>query len=373
MHITIPKQSLQRILSRAVAATDAKSATTILRHVLLRAEGDSLSASGTNLVMTVTASAPAKLRAPGAIAVPAKVADQVHELATGDVVLSLSKDGSRLNMKQGKFTRTMPILPGSEFPDLPGPDSHSQIAEMSSSALATLLGQTSYAQMPEGDSRSFAVCVSLEVGDGSARCVATDSKRLAMANCAYDGPTRLKESIPRRAVADIAKSCADHDDAPVAISVTGGRDGYIHFVWPGTTLTVKRTGQDFLNYQAFVGKTKHIAVQVPRAELAAAMKRVSAAAEDVTDPLDLTLSEGKLRMRAASDEGEATDEIDVSYAGADWSSSVNPKLFLEALKHQVDDDVILKAGAPLDPIVIVGAKDENAVLGLIMPNARGAT
>src|ERR1039457_5165333 len=86
MNLTIAKEQIINGLQAVQNVVNARTTLPILSNVLLRAEGDRLEFTATDLDVTVSSSVEAKVNKPGAATVPVKkLFGIVRELASGEI------------------------------------------------------------------------------------------------------------------------------------------------------------------------------------------------------------------------------------------------------------------------------------------------
>lgn len=370
MEIRIETRVLNRLVARCAPATSSKSPMSMLKHLLFTAEQDgSLKCVGTDLILSVTASAQCEVAKPGAFAVLAREFSEIVRRLPGSEVLLAIKDG-KLEVRSGKSRFKLPCADADDYPNIPAPvpeapgNARLRIASLE---LSRLLQQTSYARAADDDSRAFIACVRLEHAGGVATCVATDSARMGLATAKVDGPDWGHDHIHSRAIADVRRLCEEFGEESVAISSHGGLEGWLFFEWSSVTLTARNAGTNFVPYQKFVPTTFERVAEVGRQELIDAIRRVALASDSKIGAVECVLSSEGLTVKAdSSDKGSAVDEISVDYAAEEFRFGVRAGLMVEALSSITDDRVLLKTNGERDPIVVTGSSNEAECLALVM-------
>jgi DNA polymerase-3 subunit beta len=367
MDLRIEQRALSKLLARTVPACAAKSPMTALTHVLLRAEKNGVvTAMGTDLVLSVTAADQAEVKKPGAVTVPARqLSDVVRLFKPGELSLT-AKDG-RLEIKAGKSKHKVPCGDAADFPSIPTPVETAPRLKLPSRELARLLAQTMYARSHD-ESRAFLACVRLEQAGKATRCVAMDSKRLALASSKPDEAAPGDwggEQINARALDSIKNLCEAFDEDVVSVSTHGGLEGYMHFEWPGVLLSSKSAGSNFVPYQKLLPAEYKRVAAVGREDAIEALKRAALVADKGEGKVRCELSIGTFAISCQVDSGEALEELEAEYAGDGMVFGINAQCFIEALKTMPDDTVLLQLNGPKDPLVIVGEHDASCT-ALIM-------
>jgi DNA polymerase-3 subunit beta len=367
MELKIEQRTLSKLLSRTVPACAAKSPMAALTHVLMRAEkSGEIVAMGTDLVLSVTATDQCEVKKPGALTVSARqLSDVVRLLKPGELTLS-AKDG-RLEVKAGKSKHKVPCASAEDFPKIPTPVASASRLRLPSRELARLLAQTMYARSHD-ENRAFLACVRLEQAGKTTRCVAMDSKRLALASGQPDDAAAGDwggEQINARALDSIKNLCESFDEDIVSVSTHGGLEGYMHFEWPGVLLSSKSAGSNFIPYQKLIPAEYKRVAAVGREDAIEALKRAALIADKAEGKVRCELNSGTFAISCQAGSGEALEELEADYAGDAMVFGINAACFIDALKTMPDDTVLLQLNGPKDPLVIVGEHDSSCT-ALIM-------
>lgn len=380
MELKISKNALCKLIDRVRPAISDKSPREIYKCILLKAEASgAISMTGTDDFCAISASATADVKRPGAVAVPSKVFSELAaKYPAADISIKVESNSLHMSVSKPRVTAKIPCLTGDDFPRVATPGKGPTI-ELPSKAFASLLAAASYAQSTD-DTRPHMACTRLESSDGEVRAAATDGSRCAVSRLEL-AAADFAESIPgqhakliQRFCAELGKGSDDGTPVQVAVSTGGDLDGYMHFVWPGVTLAIKRGDNNFPPYQKVIPKGYKHRVRVPREDFIAAVKRALTAAEKTktgTCYVEVDLIEGGLRVSAeTAAAGESSTTLDVDYAGEEWLGAAGGELMVAALESIDDDDVLFCVSGPLDPYVFMGATDENCVTAVVMPMRR---
>ncbi|OYX08922.1 MAG: DNA polymerase III subunit beta, partial [Rhizobiales bacterium 32-66-8] len=143
MKITVNKDDLLPALTRAVRLVERRNTIPILANVLLKAVGDRLTVTATDLDMQATATLPAEVAEPGEMTAPAHtLGDFVKKLEAGSVTIA-EADG-KASIRSGRSRASLNTLPPSDFPDLALGDFSHGFA-LSCDALARMIARVSFA------------------------------------------------------------------------------------------------------------------------------------------------------------------------------------------------------------------------------------
>ncbi len=145
MRITIPQPNLSKLLSSVSQyGSKASAGMEITMHALLKAEGDKVSISGTNLETETTTITSATIKEGGQILVPIRrLNDLVKSLPNVDVKLTLTKNG-KLRMNWGN-SATIAIKDTEDFPAITTFDENSDSIAVNTEDLKIALLQVAFA------------------------------------------------------------------------------------------------------------------------------------------------------------------------------------------------------------------------------------
>jgi DNA polymerase-3 subunit beta len=168
--------------------------------------------------------------------------------------------------------------------------------------------------------------------------------------------------VPSRALNELAR-LLDDDDTEVAIRL-GERDA--SFEVAGTRLTTRLIEGEFPNYRSLIPSAHPNRLTVGRQALLDAVKRVRIMAKDAT-PIRLLQTEEKLQLMAVSQElGQANEDVDAKYEGAELTVAFNPQFLLEGVEVTAGDDITLESVDALKPALIRSTEGDE-FLYLLMP------
>src|SRR3954452_19345655 len=119
MNLTISKEQLIHGLQSVQNIVSSRSTLPILSNVLLRAEGNKLELTATDLDVTVSCSVEASVKKPGATTVPVKkLFGIIRELNNPEIELEVD-DKNTCSVRSGASFYKINGLSADEFPPLP--------------------------------------------------------------------------------------------------------------------------------------------------------------------------------------------------------------------------------------------------------------
>src|SRR5580765_6913808 len=178
MNLTIAKEQIINGLQAVQNVVSNRTTLPILSNVLLRAEGDRLELTATDLDVTVSCSVEAKVKQGGAATVPVKKLFGItREL--GGAELDLSIDEKNIcSVSAGPSFYKINGLSADEFPPLPTFKEEKKVI-LPQATIRGMLKKTSFA-MSSDESRYVLNGIFLSLKDHKLTMVATDGRRLAL-------------------------------------------------------------------------------------------------------------------------------------------------------------------------------------------------
>ena len=133
-----------------------------------------------------------------------------------------------------------------------------------------------------------------------------------------------------------------------------------------TRLSTRLIEGEFPNYRNLLPSSYPNLLTVSKAAMVEAIRRVKILAQDST-PVRLTLGGDSVQLTAITqDVGNAAEEIDASYDGAEMTVAFNPDYLAAGIDAIDADDVTLATMDPMKPAVLHGAGQDD-YLYLLMP------
>lgn len=370
MKLTIERSALLKTLGHVQSVVERRNTIPILSNLLMRAEGDSLAVTATDMDLTIVETTPAQVATAGAVTAPAHTLyDIVRKLPDGsDIRLEGGAEGGQLTVAAGRSRFSLQSLPSDDFPEI-GEDEGGVRFQLSAADLRKIVDRTRFAISTE-ETRYYLNGIYLhaaktDAGAAVLRAVATDGHRLAKVELpAPDGATDIPGVIvPRKAVGELRKLIEDADD-PVDIALSESR---VRFGLGEATLTTKLIDGAFPDYERVIPSGNDKVLEVDCADFAKAVDRVATIATEKSRAVKLAIGGGKLTLSANSpDAGSAEEQIEVSYDAEPLEIGFNARYLLD-IAQQIEGQgarfIMADAAAPT---VVRDAADPDA-LYVLMP------
>lgn len=354
------------VLADALASARRAAATRstglqVLSGLRLELKGDQLAITGTDLELTIHVTKQVTAISEGAAVIPGALSsDIVRSFDPGAVEVEVS--GDEVSISSGRSQFSVRTLPVDEYPKLPEP-SGAGVVIAATERLGDALRQVVRAASTD-ESRPILTGVRLEPGeDGGLRMVATDSYRLAL----RDLPgTRLvvgdqRALVPAKALSELIRVLGNDTDVTVQLG-----DREVSFTAGDTRLTTRLIEGEYPNYRQLIPASYPNKLVVNREALLDAIKRVKLLASDSKN-VRINLQRDQVLLSAVSQEwGQASDTLDASYDGAEFTVAFNPDYLASGVEALSGEEVSLETMDAMKPAVLRDPADPS-YLYLLMP------
>ncbi|MNS11327.1 DNA polymerase III subunit beta [compost metagenome] len=369
MKLTLEQAPLQKALSRIGGVIERSQTIPILGHVLIEADGEIVTLSGSNLDMHTVVHLPARVERPGAITVPAGTMSDIARNAPNGAELLLDYEpvsDPRLTVRFGRSSYQLAVLPAHDFPARDDPAWPTSL-DLDARDLRAILGRSSFAASTD-ETRYFLngtyLHVVAEANSSWLRAAAADTTRLAYAQVrAPSGlPVFPGAILPRKTVSEFMK-LLDNRVGPVVLQLSRSA---VRLSAGEVAISSKLVDGEYPDYTRPIAPSYAIETSFDRLALAGAVRRVALISGEKERGVKLTLDDGAISVSVRNMEaGQAAEEIEIPYRGPRLELGFNARIILEALDQSEADRLLLRANGPRDPITIVPELDD-AEAGLML-------
>jgi DNA polymerase-3 subunit beta len=357
MNITVGNEDFLKILGRTQGVVDRRHSMAILTNLVINAGAGEIAVVATDLEVSLRQTIAAKVTEPGSVALSARKLFEIVRESTSPEITVRSLDGHGVGVSYGRSNFRLLGIDASEHPGMPsasGGDAGAAF-ELEAEELAEIIEKTLFA-VSHDDTRSNLAGVHLDAGakKGFIRLVATDGHRLAVVDRKAKGASPKEGVIlPRKGLSEVLK---------VLPEVTGtitvrlvGNEAIVEL--PGCVLSMRLVEGTFPDYKQVVPKESSKVLHVDRDAFLQTVRRVSLLSSEKARGIRLGLSPGRLEISANNpDLGEASEDLEVEYAGGDLEIGFNARYILDVLQvFPEGSQVEVGLGDQLSPGVIKGA------------------
>jgi len=365
MNLTISKEQIINGLQAVQNVVSTRSTLPILSNVLLRAEGDRLELTATDLDVTISCGVEAKVKRPGATTVPVKkLFGIVRELGSAELDMDVDEKNSCCIRCGSSFYRINGLSADEFPPPLIFKDERKVV--LSQETVKGMLRKTSFAVSTD-EARYVLNGTFISLRDHKMTMVATDGRRLAL----VDEEVDISESshgefiIPSKTVGELNRLLLDKGE--VEIRYTENQAAFSLKDEKGQAILIvsKLIEGNYPNYRQVIPAETRERVSLVREEFLHALRRAEIMTSDKSNSVKLSFSKNKLEITANSpDVGEAKETLAVNYKGPDMAIAFNPRYVIDPLNALTNDEVFMELIDELSPGVL---KINGPFLYVVMP------
>jgi len=375
MKLTIERATLLKALGHVQSVVERRNTIPILSNVLLSASNGQVAFSATDLDMEIADSSPAQVEGAGQITAPAHTLYEiVRKLPEGaDVSLSYTGEDPRLQVHAGRSRFNLPVLPAGDFPMMSSEGLSDPIG-IDTNDLTRLIDKTRFAISTE-ETRYYLNGLYLhavvEDGQSKLRAVATDGRRLALAEMpAPEGFAGAPGVIIPRKTINEARRLMDDAGETVTMGVSAQK---VRFGFDHAAMTSKVIDGSFPPYERVIPRENKRVLMLDNALFAAAVDRVSTISTEQSRAVNLSVEPGRITLTVRNmDAGQAVEELEVDYDGEPFKIGFNARYILDVAGQIGGDTAEFRfadqaGGATLmDPTLVLDPTDAG-VQYVLMP------
>lgn len=325
-----------------------KGSLPVLQNVLLEGKGKELTLTTTDLDISIRAVVECEIIEQGVSTLPVKLLfNSISKAAEGEIEVEIDAK-ERASIKAGSAKFKLAGLPESDFPRLPK-DEEAYAYMIPQATLREMLRKVFYAASQD-DTRRTLKGVLMSFKDSKLTMVATDGRRLALIEEELEFPKDAERDIvlPSKVVQELLRSLGGEGETAVTVQKT-----QVSFKMGSVMIYSKLMDDVYPNYKQVIPSETKEKITVDRQLLLDALDRASVMTMDEAHSTKLIFSEGKLTVSsAASDIGEAKDEVPIKYVGETIEIIFNPTYVMDPLKAIEDDEISININNGHSPAVI---------------------
>ncbi|WP_408913828.1 DNA polymerase III subunit beta [Brucella pseudogrignonensis] len=369
IHYRIERRALLPALAVANRAVEKKPTVPILGNVLIRCEDGYLTVSGTNLDVEVKARAVQGGISdfPAFTVSSALLHSAVSKLPDG-CEIEFEGDDAVINIRAGRSKLQVPVLPASDFPEIPGNNfPHSFV--LPANDLSRAISNVGFAVSTE-ESRYYLNGIFMHGDEGKLHFVATDGHQFAYLKIkAPDGCDSMPGVIIPRGILNLLSHCTKAGgDTVISLS-----DRKIRFAFQdGVTVTSKLVDGTYPDYQRIIPSRNDRLYHVDREALLEAVGRVSLVVGEKSDAIKFAFGADDVRLEIENPlAGNMEDAVSLSESHPeDISIGLSYKYCTNVLSAIGSEEVRFALEASNSPCLISPVQDPEAgdpPLFIIMP------
>jgi DNA polymerase-3 subunit beta len=373
MRLSCQQENLHRGLSAVARAIPARSTLPITNHILLVAEGDSITLSATDAeTIAITYTIPGEIAEPGSLTLPSRLlSDFVASLPHAPIEMTLAERSRQVHLSCARNEASIGGMDPDEFPPIP-PVSDSPPVRIPAAGLRTALSQVVFAAATD-DSRPVLTGVQLAMSDKQVVLAAADGFRLSVHTLELPEETEERTAIvPARALGELLRLLPEAGDESVSVTfnVAGTQ---AQFDLGHATLVAQLVQGTFPNYEQLIPPSHSTRTEVQVDEFKRETRIASIFARDGSGIVRIIATPGergetgRLLISARAEEiGTNEGELDGLVNGEEAKIAFNGRYLTDVLDVIGTDRVAIETSSPSSPGVFRPVGDDSFV-HVVMP------
>lgn len=352
---------LSEICSNVQRAVSSKSSIPAIEGIFIEAGDGRLTLTGYDLEVGIISSMEAHVEESGSIILNARILCDILRNLPFETVRLESDERFICRIRSGDAEFSLIGISPSEYPELPSVESGFPIV-IDGELLKDMIRKTIFAAA-ESDVKVVHTGVRFEIGNKQIRLVAVDGFRLAIRNegIDYEGEEKIFVA-PKKALNEVVKLT----DAEQTVSMNVGRR-FIVFEIGNYHIVSRLLEGEFLNYQAAISGHTTASIRVNTRMLINSIERTSLIITDrAKSPIRCIFDNEMIRISSTTALGTANDKLPCTGSGNKMEIGFNNRYLLDALRVCDADEVEIRLGSPVLPILILPTEGEG-FLFLVLP------
>ncbi len=365
MNLTISKEQIINGLQAVQNIVSTRTTLPILSNVLLRAEGEKLELTATDLDVTIACAVEAKVKKPGASTVPVKrLFSIVRELPNLEIDVEVDEK-NLCSVRSGSSFYKINGLSADEFPPLPQFKEEKKVV-LPQEKVRSMMKKTSFA-ISTDESRYVLNGIFISLKDHKMAMVATDGRRLALVDEEVDVSEASQGEfiVPAKTVNELNRLLQDKGEVEVRYAENQASFTLKDEKGSSVLIVTKLIEGSYPNYRQVIPSETKERVALVREEFLHALRRAEIMTSEKSNSVKLSFGKNRLEITANSPEvGEGKESLAINYKGPEMAIAFNPKYVIDPLNALTNDEVFLELIDELSPGVL---KINGPFLYVVMP------
>lgn len=332
------QDSVLSALQSVSGIVERRQTLPILANVMLRKTGASVQLTTSDLEIQIRTHAElGGDEGESATTIAARKLIDILRTMPADQNVSLESTGGKLILKGGKSRFTLQSLPAADFPLVQEAANFGPTFSVPQQALKALMNRVAFS-MAIHDIRYYLNGILFVAEGNNLSLVATDGHRLAYANATLDVaiPSKQEVILPRKTVLELQRLLSDKEGA-IDMQFAGNQ---AKFSFDGMEFVTKLVEGKFPDYNRVIPRNHTNELILGRQTLLSSLQRTAIMTSDKFKGVRLNIEPGSLRVAASNaEQEEATDEIEIDYAGDAIEIGFNVTYLMDVLTNMSQDMV----------------------------------
>lgn len=364
MKLSCDSLDLSDALTQVGKALPLKKVMPILNGIKLKAEGDTLTLTATDLELSIEKKIKADIFTEGETVILGKYfTEYVRKIDKEDVIIDTSGENT-LKLTYGENNGYIQTMEADEYPAFKNVNDENYFYIVKKE-LKNLIEKIIFCTASEDNRPTLKGC-SIEISDNKIIGVASDGYRLAYCKKEIKyGGADIKIIVPARSMSEISKLLDDSDEN-VKVSI---EKNYFMVDLENTKIVTRLIKGEYINYNKIVPSDFTTTVFVDKKALDTAIDRASLATRtEKKSVVKLEIREKRMSISAESEISGINEIVNIDLLGHDLNIGFNARYLSDSLRAISDDFVKLCFTTSTAPGVIVPTeKKEDEYLYLILP------
>jgi len=327
MKFSVAKEVILDELQLLQGIVEKRNTMPILANILVSVGEDKVDMTGTDLEVGLRTHFPVKAEEPGAVTVSGKKVFEIVKSLPDDKMITFEEnDDLMLEISSGKSEFKVLCLPKEDYPMVPGASFEKRIT-LPLDRFKEMIDRVYFAIAQE--QRYYLNGALLVLKKDGMELVSTDGHRLSHTSMGVDGMDPAEEVrviVAKKSLGELRKMTND--------SVEFDHDENNLFFRVGNRMLISRIIESkFPNFEAVIPKDNPHLLRVDKEEFTQAIRRVSLLSSERSRGVKFSIGKGSLKLFSSNPEiGEARDDLDVDYKGADLEVGFNSQYLLDFLQ-----------------------------------------
>lgn len=365
MKLICEQKELLKGLVIASKAISVNNTLPILNNILLKAEGQKLYFSATNLEIAVEYNINADIKNEGSITIPSKIITNYVNFLKDEKIELSSKD-SNILIKSTNSNTEINGLPAIEYPSIPKTEITSQF-KIKSNDLKDAIKKVVFASSISS-TRPVLSGVYLNIKGNNFKLVATDSYRLSEKKIILEEKIEqeIKSIIPAKTIHELMR-LIELEEKIEEVEVINSSN-QILFKIGNIFLTSRLIEGIYPDYEQIIPKEIKTTLELESDDFILTLKRINLFAKENNNNITLEVnSQGELQINTSQTQiGSEKSIIQTKINGIENKIALNSQYLLDILNNLNTKEIILKMNEKINPIII-HPKDVSDFTHIIMP------
>ncbi|SHJ50213.1 DNA polymerase III, beta subunit [Malonomonas rubra DSM 5091] len=368
MQFHISKETFLKGLTKVQGIIEKRHTIPILANVLIEAKNNEIIITATDLEVGIKSNYNADVITEGKVTVSAKKLFEIIKELPNKTIKFTSKSNFWVEITCEKSIFNLVGLSPDEFPKFP--DLSNNLSKINTEIFKEMIDKTIFSV--SNDETKFnltGIFIKSEVDElkNNMAFVSTDGHRLSMIerNLSSKLDDKFKDGfiLPKKGINEIRKMI-DGTEEEINIGIS---DNNFSVSTDATKLIMRMVDGDFPDYKRVVPEKTTNSAVIDRELFLHSLRRISVLSSEKSKGVKINLSNDCLTLYSSNpDIGDAKEELDVVYTGAEISIGFNAKYIIDILQSIDKENVILFLKDNISPGLIQPENDED-YLAVIMP------